>query len=285
MKKNEKDQLKVEKALKVSVIMSVFSESERQLRRSIDSILEQTFTDFEFIIILDNPLNTKAKKILDEYVEKDKRILFLTNKKNIGLAFSLNKGTEQARGVYIARQDADDRSLPKRLEIQVRYLEDHSNIDVVGTALRYIEEGSDKILFDRYYEKNISHIIKRESPLAHPTVVVKKSIFSNFGKYEDVRYCEDYDLWIRWFLKGVRITNIPSVLYLYYQNTTSVKKTKARQQLFQTILLQFRYRRLLVYTLPDYVFLFGAALLCMLPCKVILKLFYITKKRKKSYKT
>ena len=101
--------------------MSIYSEEEEWIRESIDSILNQTFSDFEFIIINDNPNRDKNNSLLTEYTRIDNRIIIITNEENIGLTKSLNKGLEIARGKYIARMDADDISLPTRFEKQVDF--------------------------------------------------------------------------------------------------------------------------------------------------------------------
>ncbi len=102
--------------------MSTYNETVEELKKAIDSILTQTFKNFEFIIILDNPQNYEHKKVINEYLSKDKRIIFLINESNIGLAASLNEGIENAKGDYIARMDADDISMPNRLEKEYNYL-------------------------------------------------------------------------------------------------------------------------------------------------------------------
>jgi glycosyltransferase involved in cell wall biosynthesis len=119
----------------ISAVMSVYNESEEYLRKSIESILNQTYTDFEFIIILDNPDNKKARDILKEYENKDDRIVLLENEKNIGLAPSLNRGVKVARGKYIARMDADDIALPQRFEKQVYFLENNPDYAVCFTQV------------------------------------------------------------------------------------------------------------------------------------------------------
>ena len=109
----------------VSVIMSTYKEEEIFLRQAIESILDQTYKDFEYIIILDNPDNDLHIKIIEEYTNIDKRIKFYINKKNIGLTASLNKGLELAKGIYICRMDADDISISNRIENQKKYLEEN----------------------------------------------------------------------------------------------------------------------------------------------------------------
>ena len=121
----------------VSVVMSVFVEPEKWLRNAIDSILTQTYSNLEFLIINDNYERMLNKRVLDEYAHTDKRIRIITNQSNQGLTKSLNKGISIAQGKYIARMDADDFSLPNRIERQVAFLELNSEVIVCGTNIAY----------------------------------------------------------------------------------------------------------------------------------------------------
>ena len=130
----------------ISVIMSVYNEPESILRAAVESILKQTFRDFEFIIVMDSPENETNKSVLAEYAKADDRLNLLFNEKNEGLTFSLNRALQYAKGMYIARMDADDVSLPLRLELQKDWLEKNYEksldktiiYDVVDNAPIYI---------------------------------------------------------------------------------------------------------------------------------------------------
>ena len=115
----------------VSVLMSTYNESELELRLAIESILNQTYRNIEFIIVSDNPQNTMLQNIINEYQKKDRRIKVILNNENLGLPRSLNKGIEQARGKYIARMDADDISLPNRIEEEMDFML-INNLDMVA---------------------------------------------------------------------------------------------------------------------------------------------------------
>ena len=135
--------------VKVSVVMSVFSEPRNWLKKAINSILDQTFSDFEFIIINDNPIRKENYLFLKEIQQKDSRIIIIENKENIGLTKSLNKGLSVARGTYIARMDADDISFPTRLEKQYLFMEANSGVIACGAWARTI--GKEKnINLDHY---------------------------------------------------------------------------------------------------------------------------------------
>ena len=140
----------------ISIIMSTYKEEESLLRQSIESILKQTYRDFEFIIILDNPENEMHKRVIEEYVLRDSRIHFYINEKNMGLTHSLNRGIDLAKGEYIARMDADDISLVDRLERQLEYLE-KNHYDLIGGITEMINEDgslSYKSVKEEYVDKN-----------------------------------------------------------------------------------------------------------------------------------
>ena len=132
----------------VSVIMSTYKEKEKFLREAIESILNQSFQDFEFIIILDNPDNELHISIIEEYALKDKRIRFYKNETNLGLTQSLNIGLSLAKGKYICRMDADDISENNRIELQKYYLEEN-NFDLIGGITQIIDEN--KIWIETQY--------------------------------------------------------------------------------------------------------------------------------------
>ena len=120
---------------KITVLMSIYKEPIDWMILSIDSIIEQTYKDFEFIIINDNPERLDNTKLLEKYLKKDSRIKIVNNSENIGLTKSLNKGLAVSTGEYIARMDADDISLPTRFEKQIAFLESNPNVIVLGTNI------------------------------------------------------------------------------------------------------------------------------------------------------
>ncbi|MFW6383201.1 MAG: glycosyltransferase family 2 protein, partial [Nanoarchaeota archaeon] len=148
---------------KVSVLMPAYN-SQDYISDAIESILSQTYTDFEFVII-DDCSTDDTWKIIKKYAKNDKRIKAFKNVKNSGVTVSLNNGLEKCSGDYIARMDSDDVSLPKRLEKQVEVLE-NGKADVVGTNIYFIDEQG-KVFGKRKYEPVTGKIIKLESPLAH----------------------------------------------------------------------------------------------------------------------
>lgn len=195
--------------------MSVFN-SDKRVEYAIKSILNQTFNDFELIIINDASRD-KTSSIINSYAKKDRRIRIINNKNNIKIAHSLNKGVSLAKADLIARMDADDISHPKRLEMQYVFLQQHPNVAIVGTNISVTDE-KEKEVWKREYptqSNELKKVMFRYAPFAHPTVMFRKSVFEEFGGYNpDMIPCEDIDFWFRIGTK-YDFGNIPKFLLKY----------------------------------------------------------------------
>ena len=214
----------------VSILMPVYRTASF-LRDAMDSMLSQTFTDFELIVLNDcSPDN--AEDILDEF--KDPRIVRYLGEKNQGLANVLNIGMQMARGKYIARMDSDDLSTPNRLEVQVGYLEQHPDIDLCSCGMSLFgakngdwirEADPDKVRITALFF----------SPILHASSVWRKDVFekADLRFNQDMVPAEDYDLWCRALAKGLRLVNIPDCMYLYRihedQATGDTSKTSRKE--------------------------------------------------------
>lgn len=216
----------------VSVIMSTYNESEIFLRTAIESILNQTFHDFEYIIILDNPKNTEHYHIVSEYQKKDSRIKLYTNEKNLGLTASLNKGLSVSKGKYICRMDADDISLSSRIEEEKKYLE-NNNYDLVGGITQVIDENNQPIYSIKKVPtdlKKIKKALKYNQVIAHPTWFGKKELFEKLNGYRQIPLCEDYDFTLRAVLNGYKISNINKVVLRYRMTSSSISRNNLYEQ-------------------------------------------------------
>ncbi len=186
---------------------------ERFLREAVESILNQSYHDFEFIIV-DDGSKDNSVAIIQEY--KDDRIIILQNPKNMGITPTLNRGITQASGKYICRMDADDISLPNRLESQVNYLEKHPTIAIVGSNTTIINELGIRGKTEYYPQSNneIKRSIFIHNPFAHSSVLIRRSVLDQLGVY-DSKYLhnEDYDLWLR-ISAHYSIENLPEILLL-----------------------------------------------------------------------
>ena len=218
---------------KISVIMSVYN-GEKYLREAIESILAQTFTDFEFIIVNDGSTDNSLE-IMQSY--DDKRIKIINNEKNIGLTMSLNKALKEARGEYIARQDADDVSLPNRFEEQMKYFVVHPETAVLGTS-KYVINKDGKILRKVIASSNPSKIPFYANVFTHGSVMFKKLVVNELGYYNELfRYSQDYELWLR-IAKHYKISNLTQVLYKLRIHEENIRGTNVEEAMLYHLLAQ-----------------------------------------------
>lgn len=218
--------------LRVSVIMSVFKEPVEWMKQSIDSILNQSFTDFEFIVVNDCPDKEENMHVLDEYKKNDSRFVVITNKENIGLTKSLNKALNIAKGEYIARMDADDVSLPNRLKTQVTYLDKHPGIAAVGSWISQIDEKGNETEIAKYEvdPRWVRAQLLQNSQVCHPSAMFRKTVKGHTVKYdESIRYAQDYALWVSILPYG-EIANIPEVLFCYRTSNQQISSNKKTEQ-------------------------------------------------------
>lgn len=209
--------------------MSVYKEPMTWLCQAIDSILCQTFSDFEFIIVCDNPYYEDGIMKLREYAEKDSRIRLMFNDENIGLTKSLNKALKIATGEYIARMDADDISFSERLEKQYSYLEANKNVIAVGTYAELIDENNQKtgVIKQPCDPKRIRDLTLWQSCLIHPSVLIRN--FKGLCYNEDYRCSQDYELWTR-LVKLGDLSNIDEILLKYRQSNNQISSAKSEEQ-------------------------------------------------------
>lgn len=237
----------------VSVIMSTYKETDQQLIASIESILNQTYQDLEFIIILDNPGNKYISKIIESYCKLDHRIIFIRNKTNIGLTDSLNKALKIAKGTYIARMDADDIAYLERIEKQVEYMNEHDT-DILGTDIGWIDEDG-QVIYDKMGvpagTRRLNKLLKISNCVAHPTWMVKKEVYQELQGYRDIPMSEDYDFLLRGLKRGYKIDNIGEVLLNYRMTQGSISRSNALKQFLVSRYLQNHIETLELITKED----------------------------------
>lgn len=194
----------------LSVVMSVYNGQE-YLEESIQSILNQTYPDFEFIVLNDGSTDGTLE-IIRQVAQRDKRVVPV-NQNNMGLVCSLNRGITFARGKYIARQDADDVSLPQRLEKQMDFMKSHPQIVLCGTWFREENEGGG-VRVRRYPagDAELRKYIMYANYFCHPSVIFSKTAFEKAGRYdESLSTGQDFECWMRMKNFG-KVANIPEVL-------------------------------------------------------------------------
>ena len=205
---------------KITVLMSVYN-GEKYLRDSIDSILNQTFKDFEFLIINDGSTDNSLK-ILNSY--DDNRIKIVNNETNIGLVNSLNKGLRIAKGKYIARQDDGDYSYPDRLQKEYNFLEHNKDYALVGTLTEVIDENNNTI---KYWDKvrsaeEIYYLLSFRNILTNTSVMFEKKLVLEIGGYNGLfKFSQDYELGYR-ISRRKKVYIIPEVLVKWRKDTNGI---------------------------------------------------------------
>jgi glycosyltransferase involved in cell wall biosynthesis len=201
-----------EKLPLVSVVMSVYN-GERHVREAIESILNQTFRDFEFIIVNDGSAD-RTRKILESC--KDGRVV-LIHQENQGLTKALNKGISLARGKYIARQDADDVSKPERLAKQAAFMEENQAAGLVSSWFEFIDERGNKTRIGQTPTDNavIKERLIKINQFCHGAAMIRKEAVDTVGAYREFfKYAQDHDLWLR-IAEKYEVWNLPEPLYSY----------------------------------------------------------------------
>lgn len=224
----------------VSVVMATYNEKKIWIKQAIDSILNQTYRDFEFIIVLDNPNNIELRELLEWYRKKDKRIIVLINKENIGLVKSLNNAIKVSKGKYIVRMDADDISKINRIEKQIEFM-NKENIDILGANIDCINESGD-ITHKQVLKKYNERIQLLKNTLVHPTLIYRKSLLDEIGLYKEATYAEDYELLIRAICFKKKLGMMDEVLLEYRVRENSVTRLKTIEQMKTVDYIQEKYR-------------------------------------------
>lgn len=211
----------------VSVVMSVYN-GERYLREAVDSILAQTFTDFEFIIIDDGSTDT-TREILESF--QDGRIT-LVHQENMGVTRALNSGFALASGKYIARQDADDVSKAERLEKQVAYMEAHPAVGLLGTRFEFIDNFGQvaRLSWLPTENRTLQERLKVINQFSHGSVIIRKEALDKVGVFRDFfKYAQDYDLWLR-IAEQFEVVNLPEHLFCYRELEKAISSSKILSQ-------------------------------------------------------
>lgn len=199
---------------KISVIMPVYNGG-KYFKEAVESISKQTYKDFELIIINDGSTDDSLQ-VLNKLAEGDGRIKIIS-RENKGIVHSLNEGVKLSQGQYIARMDADDVSMPERLEKQINFMESNQDLVLCGTWAKKIDETGNKI-GEYKVPVTSSEIRKRilfHNPFIHPSVMFRKDVFENVGGYNSFfKYIEDYELWTRLVFRH-KTDNLPEMLLKY----------------------------------------------------------------------
>ena len=218
----------------ISVVLSVYN-GDGHLHESIASILNQTYGSIELIVINDGSTDG-TYEIIRKNQQEDPRIVSVLQP-NLGLTKSLNRGIQLAKGTYIARQDADDLSVPTRFEKQSTYLNIHPDYTLVGSAYQEITNGSKFPQSIRFVQSDdeIRKAICKYNPICHPSIMMRKRTLGEVGGYNDrFQYSQDYELYGR-LLKNYKLCNLPEILILRHIHDSIISKTFEKSQCYYAI--------------------------------------------------
>lgn len=215
----------------VTVLLPAFNAAST-LPQAIDSILSQTFSNLELLIVNDGSTD-KTASVLAHYRDPRLRVVHRPHR---GIVAALNAGLALARGRWIARMDADDRCSPQRLEIQWRYLQEHPQVDVLGCRVAAFPEERLTPGMRRYLtwvnaaltHDDIVRDIFIEMPMLHPTLMMRRSALLEVGGYREGPFSEDYDLFLRLYFAGKRFARVPEVLYFWHYHDHQLSRTHPR---------------------------------------------------------
>lgn len=215
----------------VSIIMGIYN-CEQTLEDAINSIINQTYTDWE-LIMCDDGSTDNSYEIAKKFEKEDKRIKVIKNNKNIGLAATLNNCIKYVKGKYIARMDADDISTPDRFKLQVDFLENNKEFDLVGGLMQSFDELGDKKIIGIKEIPN-KYDLPKFNPFHHATIMMKSECMISLNGYtvsKDTTRAEDVDLWFRFFDLNFKGYNLQNVIYRVREDRNAYKRRKFKYTL------------------------------------------------------
>ena len=213
----------------ISVLMSIYAEPADAVNVAVESILNQTFANFEFIIVNDNPARADTRKIFDTLSTKDNRIQVLTNDRNRGLGYALNAAIQRSSADIVARMDTEDISFPERLKKQISFMKAHPDIDLLFTQWVDLTECNQTIVRQPRRKDfiNINKSFFTKSLLMHPTLVARKEVLLD-NPYPEMGRPEDIVLWLQLMRKGYKFDVIEEPLYRYRVDRINVAQRYAK---------------------------------------------------------
>lgn len=263
--------MNLEKQPKVSIIMGIYN-CESTLEQSIESIISQTYTNWELIMCDDcskDGTYNIAKYYADKYPSK---IKVIKNKKNITLGPTLNKCLKLADGKYIGRQDGDDLSESKRLETQVKFLEENNEFDLVSTSMCIFDENGDYGI-RKLKPEPIGKDLMKGSVFAHATVIIKTDVMKKLNGYSEElekKQVEDYDLWFRFFEKGYRGYCLKDALYKVREDRDAYKRKSIKRRINEIRVMVEGCKRLKLSP-SNYIMIVKPFIAAIIPQKLLMK--------------
>ena len=238
-------------APKISLIMSVYN-GEDYLAETIDSVLNQTFTEWELIVINDCSTDSTSE-ILSKYAALDSRVKVHTNEVNLRLPSSLNKALTLAQGKYIARMDADDICLPNRLQKQYEFMEKNQDVDLSSCRFMTLKNGfvSSGGCGGKNDYNSLKALLLVTNPILHPGIIAKAQVIKELGYDKNFTCTEDMELWTRFVLGGYKLEILPEYLMMYRLHDKQITGTTLEKQKGEVISIQRKYLATLLETMSE----------------------------------
>lgn len=257
--------------IKISVIMGVYNcKSKERLKKSIESIINQSFSDWEFVICNDGSTDDTLS-FLKKIAKVDDRIKIISYEKNKGLAYALNECIAASRGEFIGRQDDDDISLQNRLEQEYEFLVNHPEYDLVGTIADIFDDNGvwGTYLVPECVDK---HDFLYNSPFLHPSILVRKNSLLKVSGYrvaKETRRCEDYDLFMRMYARGMKGYNIQEKLYHYRIQRNEEKRHRPMKYRVDELKVRYKGFKLLKIGFKKIPYIFKPIIAGLIPNKLL----------------
>lgn len=213
---------------KISAVMALYNTPYNYLKATVESLLNQTFKDFELIII-DDASSMEYQEFFAAF--KDERIKYSKLEKNAGPGHARNIGIKQALGEYIAICDSDDIYLPKRFELQAKFFDENPEISLISCTFRFSNRNKNSIV--PLEDKDIKAFMLFNSPLSNPAIMFRKNVFieNNLFYPEDTNFAEDYELWINAMFCNIKMANLKECLMIYTRRSGQLSKAKQETQI------------------------------------------------------
>lgn len=213
---------------KISAVMALYNTPYNYLKETIQSLLNQTFTDFELIIV-DDASTIKYDDFFKQF--NDDRIKYLKLEKNAGPGHARNTGIKMSQGEYIAITDSDDIYMPQRFELQNKFLDENKDVSLMGATFRY--SNKKRLTYVPITDYTIRIFMLFNSPLNNSTIMFRKKVFQekNLSYIEEINFGEDYELWINAMFAGLKMANLPDFLMIYTRRPGQLSKAKLAKQI------------------------------------------------------
>lgn len=253
---------------KISIIMGIYN-CDRYLKESIESIINQSYNDWELIMCDDNSTDNTYKIALEYSKEYETRIRVLKNKENMGLNYTLNKCAKVAKGSYIARQDGDDISITERLKKEIAFLEEHKEYALVTSSMITFDESGDWGII-KNAEKPTNRSFIKGSPINHAPCMIRKEVFDEVKGYtieEKLLRVEDYHLWFKIYAKGYKAYSIQEPLYKMRDDKDAQKRRNWKNRLNEVRVKKIGFKMLKI---PKryYIYILRPIMVGILPSKL-----------------